>query len=419
MFVHQIIFQNKLFSTFQLESEEEAKSMSNHLRQADDIYVQSRWNNEFSKIAELPPSLKKVIDEKKHSGLNDLKIDTNAMIKRLTRAASQKPKWHKPWQLEKILNGHLGWVRCISVDPVSNEWFVTGSNDTTLKIWDLNTGHLKLTFSGHVMTVKDVAISDRHPYMFSASDDKLIKCWDLEKNMSIRDFHGHLSGVNTVDIHPTMDLIVTGGRDSVVKVWDIRSRKAIKTLVGHKAPVTKVKCLPVDPQIVSCSNDSTIRLWDIIADKSIKVLTHHKRSIRAMNFHPTEFSMASACTDDIRSWRLPEGSLLTNFESHTCGIINSLAINQNDVLMAGSDNGMLSFFDYKSGHLYQSLRTVATEGSLESERGILTSSFDKTGEVLITGEVDKTIKIWRQDENATEETHPGLPWIPDLDSSRV
>lgn len=393
--------------------------MRSQLAEFDDVYVKTRWNDEFGKIAQLPKGLQAVVDAESNAGLSSFQIDTDSMISRLTKVAAQKPQWHKPWQLSKIINGHLGWVRCVAVDPVNNEWFVTGSNDSNLKVWDLNTGRLKLTLSGHAMTVKDVVVSSRHPYMFSASDDKLVKCWDLEKNMAIRDFHGHLSGVNTVDIHPTMDLLVTGGRDSVVRIWDLRTRKAIKILAGHKAPITKVKCLPVDPQIVSCSNDSTLRLWDIIADKSMNVLTHHKRSIRTMTFHPTEFSMASACTDDVRSWRLPDGSLLTNFESQTCGIINTLTVNQNDVLVAGGDNGVLSFFDYKSGHLFQTMRTVATEGSLESERGILTSTFDKTGTMLITGEVDKSVKIWKQDETATEETHPGLPWIPDLGSVRV
>ena len=77
--------------------------------------------------------------------------------------------------------------------------------------------------------------------------------------------------------------------------------------------------------------------------------------MRATALHPKEFSVASACTDDIRSWGLAEGSLLTNFESEKTGIINTLSINQDDVLFAGGDNGVLSFYDYKSGHKYQSL----------------------------------------------------------------
>lgn len=31
-----------------------------------------------------------------------------------------KPKWHPPWKLYRVIAGHLGWVRCIAVEP-SNE----------------------------------------------------------------------------------------------------------------------------------------------------------------------------------------------------------------------------------------------------------------------------------------------------------
>jgi WD40 repeat protein len=44
-----------------------------------------------------------------------------------------KPQWHAPWKLYRVISGHLGWVRCIDVDP-SNEWFVTGATDRIIKV---------------------------------------------------------------------------------------------------------------------------------------------------------------------------------------------------------------------------------------------------------------------------------------------
>ena len=43
-----------------------------------------------------------------------------------------KPKWHPQWKLMRVIAGHLGWVRCITVDP-SNQWFATGSADRALR----------------------------------------------------------------------------------------------------------------------------------------------------------------------------------------------------------------------------------------------------------------------------------------------
>ena len=72
-------------------------------------------------------------------------------------------------------------VRSVAVDP-GNEWFVSGSGDRTIKFWDLASGQLKLTLTGHIEQVTGLAISPRHPFMFSCALDKMVKCWDLEYN---------------------------------------------------------------------------------------------------------------------------------------------------------------------------------------------------------------------------------------------
>lgn len=64
------------------------------------------------------------------------------------------------------------------------------------------------------------------------------------------------------------------------------------------------------------------------------------------------------------------------------------------------------FWDWKSGYNFQQVQTIPQPGSISSEAGIFASRFDKSGMRLITGECDKTIKIWEEDLDATEETHP-------------
>jgi pleiotropic regulator 1 len=113
----------------------------------------------------------------------------------------------------QVISGHYGWVRCLTVEP-ENQWFATGAADRLIKasvteksqkmirpclsvclsvfvcfislcffkIWDLASGELKLTLTGHISAVRGLEVSTRHPYLFSASEDKTVKCWDLEYN---------------------------------------------------------------------------------------------------------------------------------------------------------------------------------------------------------------------------------------------
>ncbi|ETL92410.1 hypothetical protein, variant [Phytophthora nicotianae] len=205
---------------------------------------------------------------------------SSAIVRRRATQVS-KPKWHAPWKLKRVIAGHLGWVRSISVDP-TNDWFVTGSADRTIKVWDLASGQLKLTLTGHINAIRGLEVSPRHPYLFSAGEDKKVLCWDLEYNKVIRSYHGHLSGVFSLKVHPTLDILVSGGRDAVARVWDMRTKNQIHVLSGHQGTVWAMETQATDPQIITGSSDSTIKLWDLAAGKVMTTLTNHKKAVRAV-----------------------------------------------------------------------------------------------------------------------------------------
>ncbi|CAF1685398.1 unnamed protein product [Rotaria magnacalcarata] len=334
-----------------------------------------------------------------------------ALVSRKPASVMPKPQWHAPWKLMRVISGHLGWVRCVDVEP-ANEWFVTGAADRVIKIWDLASGTLKLSLTGHVSTVRGVAVSTRQPYLFSAGEDKQVKCWDLECNKVIRHYHGHLSAVYALSLHPTLDILVSCGRDSVARVWDMRTKAQIHCLTGHTNTVADVKTQAADPEVVTGSHDSTIRYWDLVAGRTYCTLTHHKKSVRALAIHPKWHAMASASPDNIKQWKFPKGEFIQNLSGHNA-IVNALAVNADNVLVSGADNGSLNFWDWKTGYNFQRLQTIPQPGSIDPEMGVYAMTFDHSGSRLITCEADKTIKIYKEDETATEQTHP-VDWAPNI-----
>ncbi|CAM9452196.1 pleiotropic regulator 1 [Lampetra fluviatilis] len=322
-----------------------------------------------------------------------------------------KPQWHPPWKLYRVISGHLGWVRSIAVEP-GNQWFVTGSADRTIKIWELATGKLKLSLTGHISTVRGVAVSSRSPYLFSCGEDKQIKCWDLEYNKVIRHYHGHLSAAYALDLHPTIDVLVTCGRDATARVWDIRTKANVHTLTGHTNTVADVKCQAVEPQIITGSHDCTVRLWDLAAGKSRVTLTNHKKSVRSVVLHPRQYTFASASPDNIKQWKFPDGVFFQNLSGHNA-IINCLALNSDGVLVSGADNGTMHLWDWRTGYNFQRIHAAVQPGSLDSESGIFACAFDHSESRLITAEADKTIKLYKEDDTASEETHP-INWKPEI-----
>ena len=104
--------------------------------------------------------------------------------------------------------------------------------------------------------------------------------------------------------------------------------------------------------------------------------------------------------------------LFQNLTGHNA-IVNCMAVNPDGVLVSGADNGTMHFWDWRTGYNFQRLQAPVQPGSLDSEAGIFQMTFDQSGTRLITCEADKTIKMYKEDDTATEESHP-INWKPDV-----
>jgi WD40 repeat protein len=69
--------------------------------------------------------------------------------------------------------------------------------------------------------VTAVAFSPDGQILASGSDDKTIKLWDLQTGVEIATLSGHDSYVQSVAFSPDGKTLVSGGHDKTVKVWQV------------------------------------------------------------------------------------------------------------------------------------------------------------------------------------------------------
>jgi WD40 repeat protein len=121
-----------------------------------------------SKLAKTSTEL--VVPQAPSAGLPSSQTLSRALMVRRQQPEAVPAKPHNQWKLMRVIAGHVGVPMCVGVDP-SNKIFATGAADRTIKIWDLATGGLKMTLTGqHTHTVRSVAFSSRHAFMFSAGE---------------------------------------------------------------------------------------------------------------------------------------------------------------------------------------------------------------------------------------------------------
>jgi pleiotropic regulator 1 len=192
----------------------------------------------------------------------------------------------------------------------------------------------------------------------------------------------------------------------------MRTKAQVHALSGHGNTIASLQVQSTEPQVITGSHDTTIRLWDLVAGKTRVTLTHHKKSVRSVLVHPKLNMFASGAPDNLKQWMFPEGKFVQNLSGHNA-IVNCQAMNTDNVLVSGGDNGTMFFWDWRTGYNFQRIQAAAQPGSIESESGVFAMQFDQSGSRLITAEADKTIKVYKEDDEATEETHP-IDWRPDI-----
>merc|ERR1719373_1333351 len=125
-----------------------------------------------------------------------------------------------------------------------------------------------------------------------------------------------------------------------------------------------------------------VRLWDLAAGKCSVTLTNHKKSIRALAVHPSEYTFVSCSSDNNKVWKCPRGAFERNITGHGA-IVNCCEIREDakgsSILIGGTDNGYLHFWDWRSGHKYQSLQAIPQPGSMSAENGIFDVKLDQSG----------------------------------------
>src|SRR5437870_3098950 len=99
--------------------------------------------------------------------------------------------------LEPILTGHTGSVYAVALSG-DGRHALSGSDDDTLRWWDLEGGRCRRTLAGHTGSVEAVALSGDGRHALSGSSDDTLGWWDLEGGRCLSTLDGHTHWVRAV-----------------------------------------------------------------------------------------------------------------------------------------------------------------------------------------------------------------------------
>src|SRR5262249_41046362 len=129
-----------------------------------------------------------------------------------------------------------------------------------LRLWDLAPEQMSVLL-GHTEGVNSVAISPDGMRVLSGSEDWTLRLWDLSTGQTLKVLQGHSAAIRSVAFSPNGKQALSGSADGTVLLWDLATGDTLQTLTGRSA-ITSVQFSPDGKHTVSGSVDGTIRLWE-------------------------------------------------------------------------------------------------------------------------------------------------------------
>ncbi|KAI9140738.1 WD40-repeat-containing domain protein [Paraphysoderma sedebokerense] len=317
-------------------------------------------------------------------------------------------------------------VTCLQFD---DEKIVSGSDDQSIRIYDIRTGDLIRVLEGHAGGVW--ALQYVGNTLVSGSTDRTVRIWDMSTGRCTHVFHGHTSTVRCLQIiepspvpssslsmnrktgyavsstylappvknSPSFPIIVTGSRDATLRVWKLPNPEKdspylasehsdesgssnpyfIRTLSGHGH---SVRALAGHGNIVcSGSYDCTVRVWDIAQGECLWRLTGHSQKVYSIVYDGVSKCWSGSMDASVRCWDVTTGQCLAVLDGHA-SLVGLLELTPKHLISAAAD---------------ASLRIWSTEdnslqSTLQAHNGAITC-FQFDNYKVISGS-EGHIKLW-------------------------
>lgn len=204
-----------------------------------------------------------------------------------------------------VLYGHKEWARQVaavppqrpgSIFPDVPNVLVSCSSDKTVRVWDAGSMEAGAVLSGHENVVECVALSSREQatvmrrtFAASAAVAEAVGAADGSVDASVA-ASGVFAGLYAV----------SGDRNCKIIVWDLAASAAVAELSGHSSWVRGVSFHPHGCLVVSASEDRTLRVWDVARGATRVVVEGcHRDFVAGLALHSTLPLFATAGLDGV------------------------------------------------------------------------------------------------------------------------
>ena len=297
-------------------------------------------------------------------------------------------------KLTKTLTGHAKKISSVSYTP-DGKYLATGSEDSTLKVWDVGSGKCLTTISDIIVGMQgetSIIYSPDGKVLTTLHKDNTIKLWEVASRRCVKILtpkttgHPALPGdIRSIAYTPDGRCLAVADWEKNIKLLEVETGIELKTLRSYAGFAGEAKYSPDGTYMVSGMGNGSIKLWKMASGK-FKILSGHTDSINDIIYSPDGAYLVTSSDDStIKLWEVASSKCVKTFIGHTDGVDSIVYSSDGKYITSGSSDNTIKIWEVVTG---ECVKTFECGGPVTSV------CYRPDGTYLASCSWDGSIKIW-------------------------
>ena len=283
---------------------------------------------------------------------------------------------------------------------------VAGASDGTIRIIDIETGEIKVSFQGYQGATLCCIFSPDGKHILSLGADGEIKLWDVRSKKQLwstaifpnKQYLSPNSYVESCAFSPNGTRIAVveeaGQYRNTIKLLDAESGREIEILKGHQSNVSDFIFSSDSLKIASVGKDGLLFTWDARTGKELGESCSYNL-LSACTFSPDDRLIVTACGDhlfmvpqlgDFHLWDAATLKKISTLTAHSSDIWDCKYSSDGKMLLSTGADGQIKLWE-------AALLELAGIPD-KHKQSITTCRFSHDGRWILSSSDDADLKVW-------------------------